>query len=365
MARILVLGATGYTGGLAVDAMVLRGMRPVLVGRRASSLERVSKENGGLEIQLADATDQRSIEDLLMPGDVLVTTVGPFERVGFAVAAASASKGAHYVDSTGEVGFVRDLQRRLHTQAAATGSTMLPAFGYDYVPGILAGGLAMKEAPRANRLEIGYFATGSVRHGLSQGTRTTMAEGLTTPTITWRDGRLLDVRTASGVQTFPIRSTSKTAFLVSGTEVLFLPQNHPSLRSVDVYNGWFPAFSRLISAASVPANLLARTRIGTALISNVGDAAAGPPGGPDARERSRTRTHAVARGIDDAGEVASEVHVEGPSIYSLTGELLALAVELLADGRARTSGIVSPTDAFGLDVLAEQSATVGLTRVRE
>jgi len=214
-------------------------------------------------------------------------------------------------------------------------------------------------------LEIGYFATDSVRHGLSQGTRTTMAEGLTKPTITWRDGRLRDVRTASRVRAFTVRSTSKTAFLVSGTEVLFLPQDHPSLRSVEVYNGWFPAFSRLISAASAPANLLAHTHLGTTLISKIGDAAAGPPGGPDARERSRTRTHAVARAIDKAGEVASEVHVEGPSIYSLTGELLALSAELLADGRARTSGIVSPIDAFGLDVLAEQSTTVGLTRVRE
>jgi hypothetical protein len=56
---------------------------------------------------------------------------------------------------------------------------MLRAFGYDYVPGMLAGSLALQEAPRAHRLEIGYFATGSVRHGLSQGTRLTMSEGLT------------------------------------------------------------------------------------------------------------------------------------------------------------------------------------------
>lgn len=57
--------------------------------------------------------------------------------------------------------------------------------------------------------------------------------------------------------------------------------------------------------------------------------------------------------------------VEGPSIYSLTGELLALSAELLANGKARTSGIVSPIDAFGLDGLAEQSATIGLTRVQQ
>ena len=365
MARIFVLGATGYTGGLAVDAMIRRGLRPVLIGRRASSLARIAEANDGLETQVADATNPQSIEELLTSGDVLVTTVGPFERVGFATAAAAATRGAHYVDSTGEVGFVRDLQHRLHAEASAHGSTMLPAFGYDYVPGILASGLALEEAPHADRLEIGYFATGSVRHGLSQGTRTTMAEGLTKPTIIWRDGRLLDVRTASAVRAFSVRSSSKTAFLVSGTEILFLPRHHPSLRTVEVYNGWFPAFSRLISTASAPANLLARARFGAALISRVGDWVAGPPGGPDEHERLRTRTHAVARAVDRAGNVVSEVHVEGPSIYSLTGELLALAAELLADGRARAAGVVSPIDAFGLDALAQHSAEVGLTRVRQ
>jgi short subunit dehydrogenase-like uncharacterized protein len=94
--------------------MIRRGLRPVLVGRRASSLARIAEVHDGLDSHVVDATDPQGIEDLLMPGDVLVTTVGPFERVGFAVAAAAAAKGARYVDSTGEVGFVRDLRHRLH-----------------------------------------------------------------------------------------------------------------------------------------------------------------------------------------------------------------------------------------------------------
>jgi short subunit dehydrogenase-like uncharacterized protein len=112
-------------------------------------------------------------------------------------------------------------------------------------------------------------------------------------------------------------------------------------------------------------NMLARSELGTALIRKIGDAASGPSGGPDARERSRTRTHAVARTVDTAENVTAEVHVEGQSIYTLTGELLALSAELLADGNVRASGVISPVDAFGLDVLSELSAAAGLTRVRE
>ncbi|MGW3111379.1 hypothetical protein [Streptomyces sp. NPDC001091] len=36
--RILLLGATGYTGGLVLAALLRRGARPVLAGRNAAAL---------------------------------------------------------------------------------------------------------------------------------------------------------------------------------------------------------------------------------------------------------------------------------------------------------------------------------------
>ena len=41
------------------------------------------------------------------PGDVLVSTVGPFQRYGEAALSAAIDTGAHYVDSTGEAPFIR------------------------------------------------------------------------------------------------------------------------------------------------------------------------------------------------------------------------------------------------------------------
>lgn len=365
--EIVVLGATGYTGRLTVEALLRRGIRPVIAGRRAEELSRVATELGGtepLKWRVADVTSSDSVRALVSHGDVLLTTVGPFERFGYGVAEAAASAGAHYVDSTGEVGFVRELQRRYDELARRNGATMLPAFGYDYVPGILAGALALGEAPPASatRLEIGYFATGSLRKGLSQGTRSTMADGLTRPTTVWREGRQTDVRTASAVSTFDVRGRRRTGFLVSGTEVLFLPDLEPSLTEVEVYNGWFPTLSRAITLTSAMANGLARRPAGARLVERISRLAVGPAGGPDEAERKRTLTHAVARATDQAGRPLTEIHVEGPSIYSLTGELLALAADLLATGQARRPGIVGPIEAFGLDVLQAASAAIGLVR---
>lgn len=116
--------------------------------------------------QVANVTDLDSVRALVGPGDVLVTTVGPFARLGFAAAQAAVDQGAHYVDSTGEAGFVRELQQRHDLRARETGAVMLSAFGNDYVPGILAGALAAQQAgDELHSMDIGYFVDGSLRGG--------------------------------------------------------------------------------------------------------------------------------------------------------------------------------------------------------
>jgi len=80
--RIVLFGASGYTGDLTAREMVARGMTPVLAGRRRQPLERLSAELGGLELQIADVDNPASVRALVEKGDVLVSTVGPFMRFG-------------------------------------------------------------------------------------------------------------------------------------------------------------------------------------------------------------------------------------------------------------------------------------------
>ena len=50
--RIVLFGATGYTGRLTAEAMVERGLRPVLAARSRDKLEALAAELGGeLEIE--------------------------------------------------------------------------------------------------------------------------------------------------------------------------------------------------------------------------------------------------------------------------------------------------------------------------
>ncbi|MGW4224555.1 saccharopine dehydrogenase family protein [Streptomyces bauhiniae] len=362
--RILLLGATGYTGGLVLEALLRRGTRPVLAGRNAAALAALAERHGGLDHVVVDASQPGSLQRHLRRGDVLVTTVGPFERLGYPVAEAAAEAGAHYIDSTGEVGFVRALRDRYDERARETGAVMLPAFGYDYVPGILAATLAAHRAGEAVRaLDIGYFATGPLWRGISHGTRTTMRDGLTLPSPVWRGHQLVDERTASRVRAFSVGGHRKSAFLVSGTEVLFLPSDFPSLTDITVYNGWFPTLSRPLTLISSTVNTLTHLPGGHHLADALTyPLTLGPAGGRDAPERARTRSYVVAVASTGSAPPA-EVHLEGPSAYTLTGELMAWAAESLVGRAGATAGVVGPVEAFGLETLQRACAEMGLAAV--
>src|SRR5918992_4091968 len=104
-ARIVLFGATGYTGGRTAEAMVRRGLRPVLAGRDPDRLAALAQRLGGLDTAVAHVTDEASVAALVGPGDVLVSTVGPFARLGAPALAAAVRAGAIYLDSTGEPPF--------------------------------------------------------------------------------------------------------------------------------------------------------------------------------------------------------------------------------------------------------------------
>ena len=78
--RIVLFGATGYTGRLAADAFVERGARPVLAARDPRKLSKMAADLGGLETQVADVSRPETVRALVGEGDVLVTTVGPFTQ---------------------------------------------------------------------------------------------------------------------------------------------------------------------------------------------------------------------------------------------------------------------------------------------
>src|SRR4051794_12919240 len=207
--RIVLFGATGYTGRLTAEAMVERGMTPVLAARNEQRLNELSRElGGGLDTAVADVSDPGGIATLVEKGDVLVSTVGPFMKYGQAALDAAIGAGAHYIDSTGEPPFIRRVFEERDGPARAAGSAALTAMGYDFVPGNLAGALALREAGEAaTRVDVGYYNTGQAEP--SGGTRASLFGVVLEPAFAWREGRIQTERTAKRYRTFPVRGREK------------------------------------------------------------------------------------------------------------------------------------------------------------
>ena len=359
--RIVLFGATGYTGDLTARAMVARGLRPVLAARTEARVRALAEELGGLEWATADVERAGSVRALVEEGDVLVTTVGPFARHGEAAVSAAVDAGAHYLDSTGEPSFVRAVFERHGPRA--TRSALLTAFGADWIPGNLAGALALRDAgPAAARVEIGYYAPGTGLMELSGGTRASGAAFLLEPAFAWRDGRIATVRTADRHRRF---GSEGEAISVGGSEHYALPRLAPGLREVEVYLGWFGPSSRPMQGLSLAASQLTRlpgARDGLKALSS--RLAPGSSGGPDATARASHRTLVIAEAYDAAGALLAGARVEGVNAYDFTAGALAWGAEAAAGGAITQTGALGPAEAFGLDALARGCAEAGISPSR-
>src|SRR5215210_3388478 len=361
--RIVLFGATGYTGRLAAESMVERGLKPVLAGRTQAKLDTLAAELGGeLETQTADVADPPSVTKLVERGDVLVTTVGPFARWGQPAAAAATSSGASYIDSTGEPEFIREVFERYGPAAEQAGIGMLTAMGYDWVPGNLAGGLALDRAGElATRVDVGYFITGSGA-SMSGGTRASMIGAITAPAFGYRDGRVQTERGAKRVRSFKVGSKDLSGVSVGSSEHFTLPRTAPRLREVNTYLGWFGPASRAMQGMSACTSIAMKVPGVEGLWNAAGERfVQGSTGGPDAEARAKSGSRMVAIAYDAAGRELSEVHLKGVDGYTFTGRMLAWAAERAAGGGLRGTGALGPVEAFGLDQLVAGCAEAGIS----
>jgi short subunit dehydrogenase-like uncharacterized protein len=366
-ARIVVFGATGYTGRLTVEALVRRGQRPVLAARTAAKLDELAGELGGdLDVAVADVSRPESVRAVVGAGDVLVSTVGPFVKWGDPALEAALRKGAHYVDSNGEPHFTRRVFEQYGPRATQAGIGMLTAFGWECVLGNLAGALAVREAGEAAvRVDTGYFYTAAT--GFSGGTRASFADAMVRPSFAYRDGAIRTVRGADRYRTMQVHGRQRPGVAFGASEHFALPHSFPQLREVNAYQGWF---GRLSPRIARPLHAMSRTGFAASKVpgmralyeAGTSRYVKGSTGGPAADERARAGVHVVGMAYDDQGAQLAEVHLSGVEGYEFTGAILAWSAERVAAGGLEGAGALGPVQAFGIDELEAGCRQAGAAR---
>lgn len=364
--RIVLFGATGYTGRLTAAALVRRGERPLLAGRSSEALTSLAAElGGGLETATADVTRPGSVRELLGEGDVMLSTVGPFTHWGAPAVEAAIAAGVPYLDSTGEPPFIRRVFETWGTRAETAGVPLLTAMGYDWVPGNLAAALALREAGElaARRVEIGYFLTGG-GGGFSGGTMASTLAALLEPGFAYRDGRLVSEQNGRRVRSFEVRGRTRQAVSASSSEHFAIPSQYPRVTDVEPYLGWFGSASRAVQAGSIAIGALTRIPGAKAGLGRLtGRFARGSSGGPSEEERALSGSHVLAIARDGDGEPLAEIRLEGVNGYTFTAEMLAWASGEALAGRIEGAGALGPAEAFGAERLEAGVAEAGIARL--
>jgi putative NADH-flavin reductase len=381
--RIVLLGATGYTGNMVLTELLANGEKPTLAGRNAQKMKALAeKHEVDLPISEVDVSSADSLLRLFTSNDVVISTVGPFMQLGLETVNAAAHAGAHYLDSAGEGSFVRRVFE-LDSVAASRGATMVPSFGYDYVPGNLAGALALNKAgAEARHVEIGYFITRSgrgdeLRYRSTLRDAYTLTTGGTRRTIVASSGEdvlgfraphpgapatLIEESAGRRIHTFEFAGVKRTAMTVGGSEHFGLPEVFPGLESVDVNVGWFGRWTGVMRASAALTAPLARLIKSERRLGKMAENLPGSGREPDSDGRSLII--AVAR--DRSGRKLATTALTGPDPYVMTGALLAWgAIHAASPDNGLTPGVHGPVAGFGLDTLVRGAEQAGIREAAE
>ena len=365
---VLLLGATGFTGGLVAAELGARAagtrLRWGVAGRDRDRLARLAADlPGDPEVVVVDVTDPTALAAAAARTRVLATTVGPYARLGLPVARACAAVGTQYADITGEPAYVAALEREVDATARASGATLVVCCGFDSVPHDLGVHLAVSRLPDdADVVVRGYVrARGRVSGGTARTALAALGD-LAGAAGAGRDGtdgprrvRRLDLGAhrpgrlggwAVPLPTIDPAIVLRSARALPGYGTSFAYGHYAHVRRTATLVG---AGAGLGAAA-----LAARTRPGRALLERL---LPDPGEGPDEAARAAGRFTVLV-----LGEVGTTPDADGPTPgagvvvrvrggdpgYGETARMLAeAALTLASDERPDVAGVVTPAVGLG------------------
>lgn len=151
---VVLLGATGVTGGNALPHLIARsrelGLSVAVAGRDPQRLHQALSAHvtRGLPPQVieADLDDDASLAETALRARVVINAAGPYARSARPVIAACVANGADYLDFTGEVDVVAEMIAAFDAPARDAGVRIVQAAGYEALPFDLAALLVAEAA---------------------------------------------------------------------------------------------------------------------------------------------------------------------------------------------------------------------------
>jgi short subunit dehydrogenase-like uncharacterized protein len=340
---VVLYGATGYTGRLVAGELASRGVEHVLSGRDAAKLYSLAGERE-VPTRAVPLDDERGLRRLLEDAPAVINCAGPFSLAGDALVRAAVDTRTHYVDSTGEQPFIRMVFERHGAAAERAGVALLPAIGFDYLPGDCIARIAAEGLEPLEELVVAYAVKG---FGMSRGTLRSGLEMMKGGDVVYEDG---DWRPAPhGVFRsrfdFPDPIGRQGMSRYPSGEVITVPRHTETRRVVSLITTRTTAPHDAVAAIMPYVQPGFQLTLRTPLRGLLQRAVGALPEGPPEDERRAAEWTIVADAHAQDGRTIRAT-VRGVDVYGLTAVILVHAAGMLAAPGYDRAGALPPSIAF-------------------
>jgi short subunit dehydrogenase-like uncharacterized protein len=340
---IALYGATGYTGRLVAAELTAAEAEFVLSGRNRSKLEALAGElEGNPPVEAAALDDEVALRSLFADCVAVIDCAGPFSRLGEPVLRAAIETGTHYLDTTGEQGYMQTVFERYGPEAQAAGVAAIPAMGFDYAPGDMLAALTAKGMGELDEISLSYAW---LSFQPSHGTARSALEILSGEDVEWDN---LKWRPASGVLSrgtfdFPEPVGRQRMVRYPSGEQITVPR-HVATRSVrtTMNTAAFapPPLGGGVQALARPMGLALRTPLKRLVELGISRLPEGPS--PERRASMRFMIVCDAR----RGEQRRRGVISGRDVYGFTAAAISKAALAVAGRDFSATGALAPSQAF-------------------
>jgi short subunit dehydrogenase-like uncharacterized protein len=336
--RIVVLGATGYTGSLIAERLAVAGLDFIACARDADRGRALRTRTGGAaRVALVDVREPAGLAGVLDGARIVVNCVGPYNIFGGAVLDACRHRDLVYIDLAGEQDFVR--RSFDHADRPANGGTcsVLHSIAFEStVADLLAADLLGQHDAGPLHSISSYYAFSKSRP--SPGTHLTMRLARSFPTHRFSGGSLRPAAPLSFEEEVALTSAPglSVALFMPYPEVLFFARRYAPAEAASFL---------LVSAAEAHFARAARERPPAAVdvAAAMAQHDAQRRDGPGAAERHGQQFTVAVRVVDADGNARTRA-VRGRDMYALTAALVAHVVEAVAAGVQLPPGTPTPSE---------------------
>jgi short subunit dehydrogenase-like uncharacterized protein len=339
---IAVYGATGYTGRLVAAELAEADADFVVSGRNPDKLAALADQHGGKpRAHVASLDDDAGLRSLLGDCTAVIDCAGPFVLHGEPVLKAAVETGTHYLDTTGEQAYIRLAFETYGPKAETAGVAVVPAMGFDFVPGDMLAALTAEGMGEVDEVVIAY----SFKFEATRGTMLSALEIFKGGDVEWRKLQWMPASQSVGRGSFdfgePIGRKQVGRFPAG--EQITVPR-HVSTRQVKTLvslSSLVPGpLVPLLGPLARPAQLALRSPVRKLL----GAAISRLPEGPSPEERAQARFTVVCEVA--RGQKRRRGVIRGADIYGLTAASVARGGIIAAQGGIPRSGALAPSQAF-------------------